>query len=155
MRLIDTIEGENIIELSDGDITFTSKAAVDVDGLGDSHGDPDYQNDTSLHQNGQALNADMDRYVVVPPQIIRLVKGVVLGCQAYVLNISNGQSSEAVVGDIGPHLKLGEISRSLALALGIDPSPVTGGEFEHVIFYHLIPGKYAVVNGKQYSLQAA
>ena len=118
MRLIDTIEGENIIELNDGDLTFTSKAAVDVDGIGDDHGDPDYQNDTSLHQNGQALNADSDCYVVVPPQIIRFVRGVVLGCQAYVLNISNGHYSEAVVGDIGPHDKLGEISRALAISLG-------------------------------------
>jgi Fungal chitosanase of glycosyl hydrolase group 75 len=154
MKILATIEDENIIVLNDGTITFTSKAAVDVDGLGDSHGDPDYQNDTSLHQNGQALNADNDKYIVVPPLIIFSVRGTVLGCQAYVLNLKNGHFSEAVVGDIGPHQKIGEISYALAVALGIDPSPTTGGEEDHMIYYAVKPGQHAVVDGKTYTLQA-
>ena len=155
MRLIGTIENAGIVELNDGAITFTSKAAICVDGSGPAHGDPDYQNDTALHQNGKALNADTDRYIVVPPLVIWAVRGIVLGCQAYAMTLKNGRWSEAVAGDIGPHDKIGEISRALALELGIDPSPVDGGEESHSIFYSLYPGKYAVVAGKQYSLQAA
>ncbi len=74
MRIIATIEGEQIIENDDLSITYKAKAAIDGDGSGDSHGDPDWQNDTSLHWNGKALNSDIDRYIVVPPAIINGVK---------------------------------------------------------------------------------
>ncbi len=155
MRVLGIIEGEPVTVLTDGSITYRAKAAIDGDGIGPSHGDPDWQNDTSLHQNGQALNSDTDRYVVVPPAIRDGVKGVVLGCQAYVVNTRNGMSTEAVVGDIGPHVKLGEISIACAKALGIASSPTSGGVDAHVIFYHIIPGQPAVVSGKSYQLQAA
>lgn len=155
MKILDIIEGEAITILNDGTVTYRAKAAVDTDGSGPIHGDPDAQAETSLKQNGQSLNADLDRYIVVPPSIRDGVKGVVLGCQAYVVNIRNGFQTEAVVGDIGPHRKLGEISVACATALGINPSPTTGGEDSHVVHYHIIPGQAAVVNGKQYQLQPA
>lgn len=153
MRTIATIEGESIFELDDGTVTYRAKAAVDTDGSGPLHGDPDAQADTSLHLNGKALNADVDRYIVVPPAIIHGVKGIVLGCQAFCSNLRNGRKTEAVVGDIGPHKKLGEMSVACAAALGIDPSPTRGGEDAHVIHYSLIPGQSAVVDGKTYALQ--
>ncbi len=153
MKVLATIEGEEITESDDGTVSFKSKAAVDVDGSGSSHGDPDYQPDTSLHQDGVPLNADEDRYIVVPPAIIEGVSGIVLGCQAYVTNTLNGHRTEAVVGDIGPHHKLGEISRATAIALGINPSPTSGGEDSHAIQYVLRPGVQAVVDGKTYTLQ--
>lgn len=153
MRLIATIQGEPVTELGDGSVTYKAAAMVDTDGSGSLHGDKFGQPDTSLHLNGKALNADEDRYVVVPPIIITSVKSMVLGCQAFLANISNGRSTPAVVGDIGPKRKLGEISVACAKALGIDPSPVSGGEERHVIHYSLIPGKKAVVNGKVYKLQ--
>lgn len=155
MKIIATIENESIIELGDGSVTYRAKFAVDTDGSGPLHGDPDAQTDTSLHLQGKPLNADVDRYIVVPPAIIHGVKGVVLGCQAHALNLRNGLSSDCVVGDIGPHKKLGEGSGALAKALGINPSPTIGGEDAHVVHYSLIPGKPATVNGKIYNLQAS
>lgn len=153
MRVIATIEGEPITELSDGSVTYRAKAAVDTDGSGPLHGDPDAQAETSLKLGGKSLNADLDCYVIVPPAIIRGVKGIVLGSQAHVVNLKTGLSCDAVVGDIGPHKKLGELSVACAHSLGIPPSPVDGGLEEHVVFYHIRPGVPAVVNGKQYALQ--
>ncbi len=153
MRTIATIENEAITELSDGTVTYHAKAAIDTDGSGPLHGDPCAQRDTSLHWQGRALNADEDKYVVVPPAIIKGVKGTVLGCQANLTNTRTGLTTEAVVGDIGPKAKLGEISVACATALGINPSPTSGGEAAHVVFYALKPGVPAVVDGKHYTLK--
>lgn len=155
MRIIATIEGEDITENDDGSVSYTAKAAIDSDGIGPHHGDHTAQDETSLKLNGQSLNADEDKYIVVPPAIINGVTGIVLGCQANVTNTLNGFSTDAVVGDIGPHKKLGEISCACASALDLDPSPVHGGIDEHVIEYVLYPGQAAVVDGKQYDLQAS
>lgn len=152
-RIIATIENENIVEHDDKTVTFRSKAAIDSDGIGPHHGDKTAQDETSLHQNGKSLNADVDRYIVVPPAIIRGVVGVVLGCQAQVTNTLNGKSTPAVVGDIGPHRKLGEISCACASAIGLNPSPVSGGVDEHVISYVIHPGVPAIVGDKTYTLQ--
>jgi len=151
MRIIATIENEPIYEHDDGSVSYKSKAAIDSDGTGPHHGDRTAQNETTYKPD---LNADEDRYIVVPPAIRDGVVGVVIGCQAIVLNMTNGKKTDAVVGDIGPHHKLGEISTSCASALGLDPSPVDGGIDEHVIQYLLFPGKAAVVNDKTYVLQA-
>lgn len=153
MKILDTIEGEDIIEEDDGRIKFRAKAAVDTDGIGPHHHDPDAQSDTSLHLDGKPLNADEDIYIVLPPQIIEKVRGIVLGCQSVLHNLKNGMSTCAVVGDIGPHRKIGEISVACAAAIGIDPSPTTGGEDSHVIDYVIYPGQAAIVNGKKYQLQ--
>lgn len=153
MKIIATIEGEPVTLQDDGRVTYRAKAAVDTDGAGPLHGDPDAQADTSLHQDGKPLNADEDRYIVVPPAILLGVPGIVLGCQAYVINTRNQLSTPAVVGDIGPHKKIGEISVATAKALGINPSPTRGGEDEHVIDYVIEPGKPAVVGDKTYTLQ--
>lgn len=153
MKILATIEDCAIFVLGDGTITFLAKAAIDADGSGDSHGDPDFQPETSLKQFGKSLNSDTEKFIVVPPIIIRSVRPVVLGCQTFVTNTKNGLHSEAVVGDIGPAAKLGEISIALANALGIDPSPTTGGESEHVIHYSVQPGRPALVDGKVYDLQ--
>lgn len=154
-KLLANIEGEDIMLHDDGHITFKAKAAVDTDGSGPLHGDPDAQADTSLHLNGHALNADEDIYIVVPPAIRDGVTAIVLGCQASVLNAKTGMTTTAVVGDIGPHRKIGEISVACARALGINASPTRGGEDSHVIHYSIFPGMAAVVNGKQYHLQAS
>lgn len=70
-------------------------------------------------------------------------------------NTRNGKTCSAVVGDIGPHRKLGEISIACAAALGIDPSPTRGGEERHVVEYVIEPGVPAVVNGITYRLQSS
>ncbi len=152
MRTIATIEGEPIIEHDDGSVCFTSKAAIDSDGTGPHHGDKTAQDQTSYKPD---LNADIDRYIVVPPAIRNGVKGVVMGCLANVTNTRTGAHTAAVVGDVGPHKKLGEISCATATAIGLNPSPVSGGVDEHIIKYVLFPGIPAIVNGKQYVLQPA
>jgi len=132
-------------------VWFTSKAAIDSDGSGSSHGDPDQEQDTSLHTNGKPLNADVDRYIVVPPSVIQGTKGIVLGCRAVVTNQLTGIQVDCVVGDIGPHHKIGEISIATAIALVINPSPTTGGIDDHVILYEIYPGQQA----DGYQLQAS
>ena len=152
MRVIATIEGEPIIEHDDGSVHFRSKAAIDSDGVGPHHGDKTAQDETSYKPD---LNADVDRYIVVPPAMRSGVAGVVMGCKAQVLNTKNGKQTDAVVGDVGPHKKLGEISCACASAIGLNPSPVDGGVDEHVIQYVVYPGLAAEVEGKLYTLQPA
>jgi hypothetical protein len=152
MTLIDTIEGCPIILNDSGIISFTAKAAIDGDGSGgNSYHDPDFQPDTSLHNNGLPLNAETEHYIVVPPAIIQSVPSIILGSQAYVTFL--GRTQPAVVGDIGPHDKLGEISIALAQALGIPPSPISGGISSHIVQYSIHPGSPATVNNTSYSLQ--
>lgn len=153
MRIVANIEGEDIIEHEDSSVSWRAKLAVDCDGIGPHHGDPCAQSDTSLHYHGQALNADVDRYIVVPPAIIHGVKGTVLGCYAKCKNVRNGKECDAVVGDIGPHKKLGEASCATAAALGLNPSPTRGGTDDHIIEYTIYPGVAAIVDGKTYTLQ--
>ena len=152
MRVITTIEGEVITEHDDLSVHYRAKAAIDSDGVGPHHGDRTAQDQTSYKPD---LNADEDRYIVVPPAIRDGVKGVVMGCMAQVTNTLNGRHTAAVVGDIGPHKKLGEISCACAAAIGLNPSPVDGGIDEHVIEYIIFPDVPAIVNGKQYTLQPA
>lgn len=154
-KLLGVLENCPILLQPDGTVHVVAKAAIDGDGTGSSHGDPDFQPRTSLKDKGNFLNSDVDIYIVVPPAIEDGVEPVVLGCQATVTNRTNGKSTAAVVGDIGPKNKIGEISIACAKALGIDPSPTTGGEAAHVIEYIITPGKPAVVNGKTYALQPA
>lgn len=153
MRIIDTIESEPIIEDIDGQVHFKAKAAIDGDGVGSPHGDPDYQPNTSLKLNGQYLNADEDKFIALPPQVILGVVGIVLGCQVHIKDTVTNLETDAVVGDIGPHRKIGEISIACAKALGIDPSTTTGGEDRHVVEYQFWPGRHAIVDGKEYNLQ--
>ncbi len=164
MRNIATIEGEPIIEYDDGSVHYRAKAAIDSDGVGPHHGDRTAQDETTYKPD---LNADVDRYIVVPPAIRNGVKGVVIGCLANVTKMERvavesgghiwkpGKHTAAVVGDIGPHKKLGEISCACASAIGLNPSPVSGGVDEHVIDYVIFPGVPAIVDGKQYHLQPA
>lgn len=153
MRTIDTIDNEPINEDIDGKVHFNAKAAIDGDGVGSPHGDPDYQPNTSLRLKGEYLNADEDKYIAIPPQVIHGVAGIVLGCQVHIKDTITYKETDAVVGDIGPHRKIGEISIACAKALGINPSPTSGGEDRHVIEYQLWPGRHAIVDGKEYDLQ--
>jgi hypothetical protein len=153
MRVIANIEGEDIVERDDKSVQWTAKMAVDSDGVGPHHGDRTAEDETSLKIDGVSLNADVDKYVVVPPAIIQGVEGVVLGCKARVLNTGNGVGTDAVVGDEGPHHKLGEAACVTAAAVGLNPSPVDGGTSDHIIQYTIWPGVPAVVDGKTYPLQ--
>ena len=98
-------------------------------------------------------------FIVVPPTIIRGVAGVVLGCRATVTNTKNGKSVDAVVADVGPSNKIGEVSLACANAIGIPAGdgathPAnSGGVDEHIIHYQLFPDVAAVVGEVTYPLQ--
>jgi hypothetical protein len=94
-------------------------------------------------------------FIVVEGYIRRRAKGIVLGCRARVTNERTGLQVDAVVADLGPLNKLGELSIAAAKAIGIPSSPRTGGEPEHVITYELWPGEPALVNGVRYNLISA
>lgn len=91
-------------------------------------------------------------FIVIEGYIRRRAKGIVLGCRARVTNEQNGMSVEAVVADIGPLEKIGEMSIAAAKAIGLPGSPRTGGTSEHIITYELWPGEAAVIGGKTYDL---
>jgi hypothetical protein len=140
----------------DGSLTYLAGCQSDGDGSGgNSYNDPDFQDATSLKLDGKSLNAEVDRYIVVPPAIIRAVSGIVLGCQARAQNIQNGKVTDAVIGDVGPRKKLGEASIATLEALGIPSSPISGGTNLRIVKVTLWPGKAANVGGKQYQLQAS
>lgn len=150
-NLIATIQGVPILrttwEQSEGGaemVQFTAGAQVDNDGSGGNpEGDPDFQNETSLKNKGRSLNAEIEPFVVVPPAIIQGTRGVVLGCLCICYNQTNGIKARGVVGDIGPRVKLGEVSVAMAKALGLSGSPLSGGTDSKVIEYTLYPGQAA------------
>ena len=142
--ILATIEGCPItLESAPEKVSYLAKSAIDGDGAGPRHGDPCYQPDTALHVNGHPLNADQDRYIVIPPVVRRRTRGIVLGCRATITHTVTGLKTEAVVGDVGPAAKLGEISIAATRAIGLDPSPTHGGISAHVIYYEIFPGQAA------------
>lgn len=129
---------------------FFGDADVDVDGSPNWQRDPDGQSETSLHYNGAPVNSDEVPGIVLPPELIKLTPEIVLGCFASVEY--NGKDEPAVVFDIGPHSKLGELSACLANRLGINDSPTHGGVDEQAVHYRFWPGVAANIDGKQFEL---
>lgn len=148
-----TIESCLWTEHEDGSVDVVAFLRIDTDGVGNHHGDRTAQNETTYKPN---LNADVDKFMVVPGKIRKGVKGVVIGCQGHVMDTKTGRSTDVVVGDVGPNDRSGEVSRAVALALGIEADPNKGGWDESRRFrYWFKPGQPAVVDGKKYKLQAA
>ena len=158
--VIDIIECVSIYRFVD-DITafetvlFTAGARIDCDGSGGNPDhDPYFQDDTTLHgPDGKALNAYKTPFIVVPPVVCKRTKGIVLGATALVKNVFNNHTCVAVVGDIGPRHKIGEMSPACAVALGLDGNPNHGGTSSKCIEYEIQVGKPAEVNGVQYKLR--
>jgi hypothetical protein len=135
-------------------VCFKSDLSICNDGSGPSHGDATYQPQTAYCNNGKYLNADVDRYIVVPPQVRSMVPGVVMGCKARLTNLDTDASTEAVTGDIGPKTKTREAAYCAAKV--VNPLIThNSGDDKHIYFYELFPGVPAVVNGKQYALEPA
>jgi len=155
MKTLGTIEGCPIILCEDGSVDYIAMAAIDDDGSDNRRHDPCWQRQTSLSHNGHAIDAEAVPYVVVPPLILYSVPGIVLGCMATVTHTLTGQSTAAVVADIGPHLKIGEVSCECARRIGLSGDPNHGGEDRHVIHYVIHPGVPAVIDGITYKLQPA
>ena len=135
-------------------VHFVSDLDVCTDGSGEDHGDDYHQNQTAYYNKGAFLNADEDMYTVVPQQVRSLVVPTVMGCQARVTNIQTGKAYDAVVGDIGPKTKTGECAICLAQLLNPSVSADVG-DSNRIYLYELWPGRPAVVDGKQYKLEAA
>lgn len=155
MRIVVTIQGCEILQHEDGHVSFLADADIDCDGSGGNpDNDPYFQPDTTLHRNGRALNAYAESFIVVPPSIIKGVVPVVLGCKARVLYRKTGIYRDAVVGDVGPRTKIGELSVALAKRLGIPHNPNYGGESDfRLVLYEIWPGIPATVDGLDYQLQ--
>lgn len=101
------------------------------------------------------LDSEKVPYVVIPGKLRKQVPGIVLGCLARVTNTQTGETVEAVVGDVGPSNKIGEVSIALADALGIPSGARNGGISKPVITYEVFPGQVACLNGVTYRLQPA
>jgi hypothetical protein len=104
-----------------------------------------YVSMTALFDEGNLNERDPRRfvdaasipYVVLPPAGL---KHASLGDFATVVNLRNGKVAGAIVADESARrLRMGEGSIALAVALGIDSNPRTGG-VEHGVAYVIYPG---------------
>ncbi|WP_432841058.1 ricin-type beta-trefoil lectin domain protein [Dactylosporangium sp. CA-092794] len=124
---------------------WTADMDIDCDGIGTSHcnagTDPWYQPQTSFTTStGAYFTSDVTRYYVVPLPSSRFdygANGIRAGSVAAV--VYNNQVAYAVFADEGPNNIIGEGSYALAVALGIDPNPATGGTAGPVTFI-VFPG---------------
>lgn len=137
-------------------VSFTSDADIDCDGSGGNPDhDPYFQPDTSLHgPDGRALNAYEVPFIVVPPLVCQRTRGKVLGSLAHVVNTQNQRWTNAVVGDLGPTKKTGEVSVECARRLGLNSNPNWGGTSMRIISYVIHVGCAALIDGVQYQLKS-
>lgn len=149
----------NIYEADHGAyVCFLSDLDICNDGSGPAHGDPYHQPMTAYcsggRNGGKYLNADVDKYIVVPPQVRAQVPGVVMGCRGRITNMDTNVVEEGVVGDIGPDDKTGECAYCLAKL--VNPSiTYNSGDKKKIYFYELWPDVAATVDGFTYKLQPA
>lgn len=134
-------------------IAFLSDLDICNDGCGPAHGDKHHIAKTAYRKGGY-LNADKDCYIVTPPQIISAVPGVVLGCLGRLTHSISGVWYPAVVGEIGPDDKTGEASYCLAKKVNTEVTHNSGDKRLHYL-YEMWPGLPAVVDEKEYALQAS
>lgn len=135
-------------------VAFISDLDICNDGSGPDYDDPHHQPQTAYYNGGQFLNADEDKYLVVPPQIRSMVPPTVMGCMGRVTNLKTSHGSRAVTGDIGPDDKTGECAYCLAKILNPKITH-NSGDSHRIYLYELWPGIPAVVDGKKYKLESA
>jgi hypothetical protein len=127
---------------------WTGKMDVDTDGgtSAQSRADRFHQSQTSMKFAGnKSLDADKLPYVVLPPSLAKAT-GAKLGDLVEVK--SGGKSMYAIYGDVGPSMKLGEGSISLAKAFDKRASGNNG--IDNGITYTVLPGsgaKAGITNG--------
>jgi N-acetylmuramoyl-L-alanine amidase len=133
-------------------VRFISDLDICNDGSGPSHGDPHHQAQTAYYNGGEYLNADVDKYIVIPPQVRKMMSLKVMGCQAQLTNLKSGVVHAAVTGEIGPDDITGEAAYCLAKI--INPSiTYNAGDKQLHYLYELWPGVPAVVDDKHYKLE--
>jgi hypothetical protein len=154
-----TIGSVTIFKNPDGSYcSFTSDLDICNDGCGPDYDDPHHQAQTAYYSGGKEgnkyLNADVDKYIVVPPQVRAKLPGVVMGCRGRVTNLKTQVTHEGVVGEIGPDDKTGECAYVLAKLLNPMIEHNCGDENE-VYLYELWPNVPAVDGNFTYKLQPA
>lgn len=135
-------------------VQFKSDLDICNDGSGPDYDDPSYQSQTAYYNGGKFLNADKDKYIVIPPQVRSMVVPTVMGCQARATNVTTKVTSPAVTGDIGPDDKTGEAAYCLAKILNPNITH-NSGDSKLSYLYELWPGVPAIVDGKKYKLEPA
>jgi hypothetical protein len=134
-------------------VAFVSDLDVCNDGSGDSHGDPHASSETAYWNDGKFLNADKDKYIVIPPQVRSLLKPFkVMGCQARATCLPSGLWHAGVCGEIGPDDKTGEAAYCLAKAINTAVG-YNSGDLNRVYLYELWPNVPATVDGVTYKLE--
>jgi hypothetical protein len=147
-----TIEPVIIYRMGEHYCAFVSDLDICNDGSGDDHGDPHHITATAYYNDGKYLNADVDKYIVIPPQVREELGGKVMGCQARMTHLKTGAWHAGVTGEIGPDDKTGEAAYCLAKI--VNPSiSHNAGDKERIYLYELWPDIPAVVDGKQYELE--
>jgi hypothetical protein len=135
-------------------VAFISDLDICNDGSGPAHGDKHHQSETAYYNGGKFLNADVDKYIVIPPQVRKMVAPAVMGCQGRITNLLTASWHAAVTGEIGPDDKTGEAAYCLAKLINPDVKHNSGDKSRQYL-YELWPGIPAVVNGKHYKLEGA
>jgi hypothetical protein len=117
--------------------------------------DPYYQSDTAATDSkGNPLDASTLPYVVIPGPSNGFdykANGLKLG--SVVAVIYKGKMVYGILGDIGPAGVIGEASYALAVQLGINGSPISGG-VDSGVTYIAFTGSSAVVTKKEDHAQA-
>jgi Fungal chitosanase of glycosyl hydrolase group 75 len=154
-----TIGSVNIYRNRDASyVSFVSNLDICNDGCGPAHGDKYHQSMTAYYSGGiegnKYLNADVDKYIVIPPQIRSMVPGVVMGCRGRVTNLKTKVMEEGVIGEIGPDDKTGETAYVLAKLINPKIS-YNSGDSDKEYLYELWPDVPATVDGFTYKLQPA
>lgn len=138
--------------------SFVSDLDICNDGCGPAHGDQHHQAMTAYYSGGKTgskyLHADVDKYIVVPPQVRAKLPGVVMGCRGRVTNLRTQVVEEGVVGEIGPNNKTGETAYVLAKKLNPNIEH-NSGDSQKDYLYELWPDVPAVDGDFTYRLQPA
>lgn len=94
------------------------------------------------------LDSETIPVITIPPWIVQRTgkDDIIMGCSVICINKNNSKQSLAMVGDIGPKTKVGEISIDLARRLNINSSPRYGGEDRPVIDYFIFPSRHVMVD---------
>lgn len=116
-----------------GAVAWISDMDIDCDGqMSDQCNlgtDPSYMDQTAAtDSNGDPLDAATLPFVVIPGRSARFdYLDAGLGMRSVVAVIFDGKVEYGVLGDVGPQAIIGEASYAMAVSLGIDPDPSTGG----------------------------
>jgi len=135
---------------------FFGDCDEDKDGSPDWASDKTGASDTSLHYNGKALNGNIIPFIVIPPEIAKLTPEKFLGCVGYMEWQKTGKRVAVVVGDAGPHDKVGEASSAALAAVG---APTTkngnGGIDLQEVLFRIWPGVPATldIDGNRYNFE--